>query len=883
MAESVRQNGERLNPAKRPIARATVAIVLILGVSTLQAGNEGSPKAADAWQIDAARLRRAWEDEYANLQWHIEHFTDQAPDRRRRLEAEVYHPEALIHPTDADPLDVILRRTRALAAYLTPKAPEKLAAPTAERERIAKAAEGASKDERRALYFEARKVQRRIALTNPLIDFDKVLCNRLQVEGGSHMCNQYLKGSRQDRVVVVSAPFAEETSARDLLANAVCENGEYEGKTLPPGAFLQPDLDFDGRRIAFAYERNLYVANTDGTGLRQLTFEGKDWDPCWLPNGRLVFVSLRRGGSGRCHTKPTFTMYGMKADGTDLFPISFHETNEWHPSVDNDGMLVYSRWDYVDRDSDIAHHIWFCYPDGRNPRAPHGNYPHPLTTIPEVSWYDNPGAGRGSRPWMEMNIRAIPGSQLYLGTAAPHHGRAFGSLVMIDPAAADDNIMSQLKRITPEVPFPEAEVHGLAGPYGPAWPLSEDVYLCGWDPRAFPTYWDITARRDRKTGEVNRHWYKRKEKGYPRAMDLYLLDKFGNAVFLFGFDDGTSCVDPMPLRPRPKPPVIPTATWQGERKGTEGHTRATISIADVYVSDMPWPEGTSIERLRIVQLFPCIESVGAPRTSAGEGSNVRMSLGTVPVEDDGSAYFQAPVGKAIYFQALDADGAAVHSMRSNTFVHPGENLSCVGCHEATDGPPPPRGQPKAFRRAPSMPEPEALGLEPISYYRHIKPVFEKSCIPCHRKAGKGPQDMSYDALAWRGKEYKDVRKQHTKDGGPRMLFYFHGTGNGAIGDAYAGGSRTIPGYVGARFSKLGRALLTNHRNKASEEDIRKVTLWLDLNSHEYGSYGKENHERERQGELIWPKYDATPQNPQGLELDRPTLPGHEAPAGGDAE
>ena len=49
-------------------------------------------------------------------------------------------------------------------------------------------------------------------------------------------------------------------------------------------------------------------------------------------------------------------------------------------------MLVYSRWDYVDRDSDIAHHIWHCFPDGRDPRSYHGNYPKV----------------RESRPWMEL-------------------------------------------------------------------------------------------------------------------------------------------------------------------------------------------------------------------------------------------------------------------------------------------------------------------------------------------------------------------------------------------------------------------------------------------------------------------------------------------------
>ena len=57
-------------------------------------------------------------------------------------------------------------------------------------------------------------------------------------------------------------------------------------------------------------------------------------------------------------------------------------------------------------------------------------------------------------------------------------------------------------------------------------------------------------------------------------------------------------------------------------------------------------------------------------------SAARMSLGTVPVEEDGSVYFKAPVKKTISFQLLDETGMAVQLMRSATYVHPGEQMSC---------------------------------------------------------------------------------------------------------------------------------------------------------------------------------------------------------------
>ena len=63
------------------------------------------------------------------------------------------------------------------------------------------------------------------------------------------------------------------------------------------------------------------------------------------------------------------------------------------------------------------------------------------------------------------------------------------------------------------------------------------------------------------------------------------------------------------------------------------------------------------------------------------GLENKRILGTVPVEADGSAYFAVPAEKFVYFQLLDADGMMIHSMRSGTFVQPGERTGCIGCHD----------------------------------------------------------------------------------------------------------------------------------------------------------------------------------------------------------
>lgn len=73
----------------------------------------------------------------------------------------------------------------------------------------------------------------------------------------------------------------------------------------------------------------------------------------------------------------------MRDDGTDIRPLSYFETSEWNPSVNNSGQLVFTRWDYVDRENCLGTRFWISNPDGTNPRAPHGNYPLPYHTFPD--------------------------------------------------------------------------------------------------------------------------------------------------------------------------------------------------------------------------------------------------------------------------------------------------------------------------------------------------------------------------------------------------------------------------------------------------------------------------------------------------------------------
>lgn len=687
----------------------------------------------------------------------------------------------------------------------------------------------AADDVRRAIYLEARPLLRRIAFCNPLLNFDKILFVKKHDPGGLyHMVHQYYGFCAKSGggLFVLADPFSANPKLVNLLADSVVQDGRLKGQKLAPGAFLSPELSYDGRRILFAYTEgkakgvewsprssyHIFQVNADGTALIQLT-DGpwNEFDPCFLPNGRIAFISERRGGYLRCggssppYDSPTYTLYAMAPDGSDIICLSFHETHEWQPSVNHDGMIVYTRWDYVDRDTNVAHHIWTCYPDGRDPRSFHGNYP----------------ARRESRPWMEMSIRAVPGSHRYVATAAAHHGHAFGSLVMIDPRVADDGAMSQLTRLTPDVPFPESEVHikpiRNCMAYGTAWPLSEDDYLCVYD---------------RHAGNRGIYW----------------VDRYGNRELLYR-DPSISCLSPIPLRPRPKPPVIPEATTQtaAAKKAAKKNQPATIGVMNVYDSDFDWPEGTIITRLRIIQVLPKTTArVNEPRIGIATGTNARAVLGTVPVEADGSAYFEAPAGKLIYFQAVDDRQMAVQSMRSGTYLHPGERLTCQGCHELKHRTPiqPPK-TPLAMRRPPSKIRPDVDGSNPFSYVRLVQPVLDRQCVGCHQDKKALDLTGHVEGKCGWSRSYTNLAEKYG--------FYFH-AGKGSIRSHAHGGSRTIPGQFGARASKLLSYMDAQHYGvRLSRQEFHRLTLWLDCNSEFFGAY--ENIEAQARGQIVQPSLD----------------------------
>jgi hypothetical protein len=215
--------------------------------------------------------------------------------------------------------------------------------------------------------------------------------------------------------------------------------------------------------------------------------------------------------------------------------------------------------------------------------------------------------------------------------------------------------------------------------------------------------------------------------------------------------------------------------------------------------------------------------------------------GRVPIEPDGSAYFQLPALREVYLQVLDAEGRELQRQTSSIQVMPDEQRSCLGCHEPRNQAPPRSSmQPLALQRPPTqLVAPAWTEKGMIEFKRAVQPVLDAYCVECHR--GADPQggcdlssdltrlfSMAYDNLLGRSRSYRQhnlvtgqILSQESARGNPLVHFYWLRRAPTGANHALASGS-----YI----SRIAEYLDANHCQQAVPwQERQRIYTWIDAN------------------------------------------------------
>jgi hypothetical protein len=527
--------------------------------------------------------------------------------------------------------------------------------------------------------------------------------------------------------------------------------------------------------------------------------EGGVRDPAVHYDGNRILFSYRKGKSEYFH------LYVIDADGTGLRQLTTGPFDDIEPCWLPDGGIAFGttrakRW--VNCWAAQVCNIWRCDADGQNHMVLSANLEQDNTpwVLPDGRllymrweyvdrsqenyhhlWAMNPDGteqtvyfGNFHPGGVYIDAKPIPHSDKVVSINSPDHGQIehAGFLATVSAKNGPDDLAS-LKNIT--------ENCGLRDP----WAFDEHSFM---------------AAHDNRLLLVN-------DQGEDEAI-FTLPEEFGE-MWLH---------EPRPLvRHELEPAIAPRVDF----KKNDG----SFFLDNVYHGrNMAGVAPGEIKQLLILELLPKpINFSGrTDPVSYGGTFTLERALGTVPVESDGSAYFNVPAQRSVLFVALDAKGRSVKRMLSFTSLQPGETQGCIGCHEnRTDAGSPNRGATLAMKRAPSTIRPIADLPDLPDFPRDIQPLLDRYCVSCHN---------------W------DKREGNAVLSGDRGPMFSHSystlTVFNQLGDARnAMVGSTSPRTLGSGASPLLEKIDGKHYDvRMSDREQRLMRLWIDCGAPYPGTY-----------------------------------------------
>lgn len=663
-------------------------------------------------------------------------------------------------------------------------------------------------------------LRREALLANPLLDFERLLVIKRKPIGEPRRSQWEDKGLGLYVGMPQQSSWAQGTMVNvdqweneiDVLSPAR-PTGKLSTLYRPSGGQLITDVDLhwnaDKMLFAMPGRSNLWQVweiRADGTALRQLTPgehpDVHNYDPCYLPSGRINFISTAPLQGVPCNASVIVgMMYQMDGDGKNIKQLCFEQDHDYNPSVLNNGRVLYLRWDYTD-----TPHVWNRILMSMNPDG-----------TGQMEYY----GANSYWPNAVFFPRAVPGHPTKIaGIVTGHHEGRVGDLVIFDPAQGRHEVDGVVQRI----PFRGRKVE----------PKIEDKLVeHNWPKFLHP--WPL-----------NENYYLVACKSEPDSLwGIYLVDVFDNMT-LVREEEGYALLEPIPLRARPLPPVI-------QDKTNPRRSDALVYMEDVYSGPglKGVPRGT-IKSLRVFTYHFGYQTLAGidHRVGADGPWEAKRVLGTVPVEADGSAFFYVPAQQPLSFQPLDAEGKAVALMRSWMTAMPGENVSCVGCHDRQSTTPLSR-KAMALNQAPRQLTPWYGPPRGFSFAREVQPVLDKYCVGCHngqpRPDGAVPADLRRDQNAFVVYKASQLDGQIIRDTPKEKLLGKYGA---VFEPSYVflrqylrvGGLESDlhllpPKEFHADTSELVQMLQKGHHNvKLDAEAWDRLITWIDLNAPCHGTW-----------------------------------------------
>jgi formylglycine-generating enzyme required for sulfatase activity len=534
----------------------------------------------------------------------------------------------------------------------------------------------------------------------------------------------------------------------------------------------------------------LWEVGADGSNPRQVSpDDGADVahaDPCYLPDGKLIFTSTAVYQGLPCTFGGDFMMCLYRLDPTDksVRQLTFEQDSNWSPTLLPNGRVMYQRWEYTDAAHANSRMLFSMNPDGTDQRELRGS----------GSWF--PGSFFFARP--------IPGqSRQVVGVAGGHHDRCrSGRLFIFDTTLGrrdDAGVVAEIpyygKKTIPVVR--DGLIGGRFPQFLHPYPLSKNYHLVTMKPA-----------RDIPWG-------------------IYLVDIFDNMILIKDADD-SAYIEPAPVVKQEPPPMLP------DRVNLASKT-ARVHIQDIYSG--PGLEGVPrgvVKGIRVIEYYFSRRNMGGLYGTVGMDGpwDVKRILGVAPVKEDGSAYFNVPANCTVSLQPIDEKGQALQVMRSWVIGQPGETISCAGCHENQDMAPPPS---PLLNRKPDDLKEWYGAARGFSFIREVQPVLDRYCVGCHNGT-KAKPDFSPNKPI---NNWKTAMAGHWGQGGKFTHAYFNLWR--FLRTPGIEGDRRMFTPMDYHFSQTELAQMLAKKHKGVEldkESWERLAAWHDFNAPFFGTWGE---------------------------------------------